>query len=123
MRHLPLAAVLCLAACGGGSTAIPPPACVPGQSIACVGPAGCAGGQACAPDGRNYGACLCHGDLLPDGASPDAGAEAREAAAAPIVPDAAPEAAPDVVADAGADARDAVGDVGAPDVSGKGNLT
>lgn len=33
--------------------------CVPGQSVACVGPAGCHGGQACASDGQSYEACEC----------------------------------------------------------------
>src|SRR5262249_34258460 len=33
----------------------------PGQSIACVGPAGCAGGQACKADGSGYEPCDCGG--------------------------------------------------------------
>ncbi len=33
--------------------------CVPGESVACVGPAGCQGGQACNANGTGYGACLC----------------------------------------------------------------
>jgi hypothetical protein len=34
-------------------------ACVPGASQSCTGPAGCKGGQTCAPDGRAYLACDC----------------------------------------------------------------
>ena len=37
----------------------PAPACVPGATQACVGPAGCSGGQACAPDGTGYEPCNC----------------------------------------------------------------
>lgn len=35
--------------------------CVPGQSVACTGPAGCAGGQVCNADGSAYLACECGG--------------------------------------------------------------
>lgn len=35
------------------------PACVPGSTQACVGPAGCNGGQACASDGTRYEPCNC----------------------------------------------------------------
>lgn len=49
--------------------------CTPGQSVACVGPGGCAGGQACNADGTAYEACDC-------GGSTDAGPEASDAAAA-----------------------------------------
>ena len=44
------------------SPAAPQPparACVPGATQTCVGPGGCAGGQACAPDGATFGACDC----------------------------------------------------------------
>jgi hypothetical protein len=34
-------------------------ACVPGTTQACVGPAACAGGQACLPDGSGFGQCDC----------------------------------------------------------------
>jgi hypothetical protein len=37
----------------------PAPACVPGASQACVGPAGCTGGQTCAQDGTHFEACDC----------------------------------------------------------------
>lgn len=37
----------------------PAPACVPGNSQACVGPAGCSGGQACKADGTGYEPCNC----------------------------------------------------------------
>lgn len=35
------------------------PACVPGATQACIGPAGCSGGQACAADGTHFEACDC----------------------------------------------------------------
>ncbi len=35
------------------------PSCVPGATQACVGPAGCSGGQACRADGAGYGPCDC----------------------------------------------------------------
>jgi hypothetical protein len=35
--------------------------CIPGQSIACVGPAACQGGQACKVDGQGYEPCVCGG--------------------------------------------------------------
>jgi hypothetical protein len=37
----------------------PAPACVPGSSQACIGPAGCSGGQACASDGTRFEPCNC----------------------------------------------------------------
>jgi hypothetical protein len=42
----------------------PPPVpvthvCVPGATQACIGAGGCAGGQACAPDGSRFGPCDC----------------------------------------------------------------
>ena len=37
----------------------PAPACVPGSSQACIGPAGCTGGQACSADGTRYDPCNC----------------------------------------------------------------
>jgi hypothetical protein len=40
-------------------SAAPARACVPGVAQACVGPAGCAGGQTCAPDGASFGPCDC----------------------------------------------------------------
>jgi hypothetical protein len=33
--------------------------CTPGATQACVGAAGCAGGQACAPDGTSFSTCDC----------------------------------------------------------------
>jgi hypothetical protein len=70
-----LAVSAAAAGSGGGSV------CTPGQSVACVGPGGCAGGQVCAADGRGFGACDCAGrpddggaDLpLADAAPPDSG--------------------------------------------------
>src|SRR4051794_5243097 len=37
------------------------PACVPGASISCAGPAGCQGHQVCNPEGSAYDACDCGG--------------------------------------------------------------
>jgi hypothetical protein len=54
----------------------PPTACVPGQSIACVGPGGCSSGQACKSDGSGYEACSCTsgtGGGGPGGGSGDSG--------------------------------------------------
>jgi len=50
------------AACSGSET--PPPAataCTPGMSIACTGPGGCSGAQACKGDGSGYDSCDCGG--------------------------------------------------------------
>jgi hypothetical protein len=66
-NHDPMAAPLCQAPPPAVSPATPtaapatPPsrACTPGASQACVGPAGCKGGQVCAPDGAAFGACDC----------------------------------------------------------------
>jgi hypothetical protein len=41
------------------SANLPAPACVPGATQACIGPAGCSGGQACAADGTRYEPCNC----------------------------------------------------------------
>jgi hypothetical protein len=35
------------------------PACIPGQSVACVGPGGCSTNQVCNGDGSGYGPCDC----------------------------------------------------------------
>jgi len=45
------------------------PSCVPGSSQACVGPAGCSGGQTCAPDGKHFEACDC-GSRAPTSPAP-----------------------------------------------------
>jgi hypothetical protein len=47
--------------CPASATAGPTPAtiCTPGASLACVGPGGCHGGQACLPDGSKLGPCDC----------------------------------------------------------------
>jgi hypothetical protein len=37
----------------------PTSACIPGATQACVGPAGCSGGQTCAADGAHFEACDC----------------------------------------------------------------
>jgi hypothetical protein len=46
-----------------------PLACVPGTTQSCVGPGGCAGGQACAADGARYEACDCGGATSPPAGS------------------------------------------------------
>ena len=46
-----------------------PGACIPGTTQACVGPAGCAGGQACLSGGSAFGPCDCG----PPARRPDAG--------------------------------------------------
>lgn len=50
-----------VAAAPAASTTAPalPKACVPGSTQACVGTAGCAGGQTCRSDGSGFGACDC----------------------------------------------------------------
>jgi hypothetical protein len=64
-------------------------ACVPGRSVACVGPGGCAGGQVCTPAGDSYGPCVCPPAVI------DAGELAADLAPpAPDVPPLAPDAAP-----------------------------
>jgi len=40
-------------------TACSSKSCTPGQSVACTGPGGCAGGQVCNADGTGYEACAC----------------------------------------------------------------
>jgi hypothetical protein len=96
---------LILEACGGSAS--PSGSCIPGQSVACVGPAGCTGGQTCAADGRSFGACLCEpggqdadtptsdssvgaadGPVTPSDAGPDAPTAPPPDAAA-VIPDAA----------------------------------
>jgi hypothetical protein len=44
---------------GAGGTADASLLCIPGQSVACVGPGACQGGQVCSADGRGYGPCAC----------------------------------------------------------------
>jgi hypothetical protein len=58
-NHDPLAAPLCFAPPTALPAAPPSRACAPGASQACVGPAGCKGGQVCAPDGAAFGVCDC----------------------------------------------------------------
>jgi hypothetical protein len=44
------------AAADAGPTAM---ACIPGRSVACVGPGGCSSNQVCNGDGTGYGPCNC----------------------------------------------------------------
>jgi hypothetical protein len=76
--------------------AAPPPAapavttarCVPGESRACVGPGGCAGGQACSANGDRYEPCDC-GPARPPSA---AGNTAGSAPSSPTAQTSAPTA-------------------------------
>jgi hypothetical protein len=53
-------ATSCAAAVEKPSAPAPrPTACTPGATQACIGPAACAGGQACLPDGTGYAPCDC----------------------------------------------------------------
>src|SRR3984885_281491 len=61
------AASLYVAACGTGTAQSE---CTPGQSISCVGPGGCTGGQTCNGDGDGYDDCIC-GTSESDGGSGD----------------------------------------------------
>ena len=56
------ALVVVVAAACSNSSGSAGPTCAAGQSIACVGIGGCAGGQVCAADGSGYGACVCGGN-------------------------------------------------------------
>jgi hypothetical protein len=57
--------LLALASCVRSSTGSPSAtsgdgnACIPGQSVACVGVGGCPGGQVCNSDARGFGPCQC----------------------------------------------------------------
>src|SRR5262249_55630252 len=74
--------LLALTSCGGSSPSsardggkqdVPTTfLCTPGQSIACVGPGGCAGGQSCKADGSGYEPCDCGGSSTPDAATDSA---------------------------------------------------
>lgn len=74
------ALTLALTACGGsddestlfGGDAGSSGACTPGQSVACVGPGGCQGGQVCRADGEGFEACECGGDAGGSDAAVDA---------------------------------------------------
>lgn len=44
--------------------------CAPGQSLACVGPGACIGGQVCAPDGQSFSACQCGLEVPPPADDP-----------------------------------------------------
>jgi hypothetical protein len=56
LRTLTLSLLLALFVACSPST---PKVCTPGQSVACTGPGGCSGGQACKADGSGYEACVC----------------------------------------------------------------
>jgi hypothetical protein len=61
---------LWIAGCGEEDDA---PLCTPGASVACVGPAGCAGAQVCNTEGTELGACSCGPG--PDGGPRDMGTD------------------------------------------------
>jgi hypothetical protein len=61
--------------------------CTPGSSQACVGPGGCAGGQACLGDGTGYDRCDCGGPPPPmPSTTPSAAASAPPAASMEVPP-------------------------------------
>ena len=102
-------AVVVLSGSGCSSTASPPAAssCVPGQSSACGGAAGCTGFQVCQADGT-YAACECGGA---DTGSSDVATDSSSDAADTTTPDSPVDVAdtapaPDSAADV-ADAADA----------------
>jgi hypothetical protein len=55
----PLSAVAGAPASSATPAASPVRLCTPGASQACVGAAGCKGGQSCRPDGSGFGPCDC----------------------------------------------------------------
>jgi hypothetical protein len=122
MRRFGLLLPLIFAACGGDDSGPPGGAggspgsdgavhaCVPGQSIACVAPGGCSGGQRCKSDGSGYEDCICTDagtPPSPDGsATSDADASATQDARDSSTPldaiDASmPESSTDATNDAG----------------------
>lgn len=48
------------------------PLCIPGSTQTCVGPGGCAGGQACLSDGSGFAACDCGTPQAPPAAPSEA---------------------------------------------------
>lgn len=70
--------------------AAPARACVPGQSVACAGPAGCKGFQVCRNDGSRFDACVCGApapsDAGVDAPPPDPWAKQKTACTAPQGP-------------------------------------
>lgn len=57
----------------GAEDGAAPMVCAPGQSVGCVGPGGCQGGQACRDDGSGFEACECGAG---GGGASDAGPDA-----------------------------------------------
>lgn len=81
-----------IGACGSSSDNGAAKTCASGQSVACTGPGGCSGGQACKADGSGYEACVCGvgggdggsdggtgSDSASDGSGGDAAAETGSA--------------------------------------------
>ncbi|MGH7437106.1 MAG: hypothetical protein ACRENE_15640, partial [Polyangiaceae bacterium] len=67
--------LIATARCGGSSpssSAPPEHACIPGASVACVGPGSCAGFQVCGATGASLGSCIC-GPGASSGASSSSG--------------------------------------------------
>jgi hypothetical protein len=91
VRRALAVAALFFGSCGSGDAPPPASTCTPGQSVACVGPAGCTGGQFCRADGRSFDVCVCTpGTPAVDGAAgtPDDGG--ADGPGQPPLPDAAP---------------------------------
>ena len=64
MRSVYMLGLLALAAFVGSpacssSSGSASPACIPGASVACVGPGGCSGNQVCKSDGSGFDSCSC----------------------------------------------------------------
>ncbi len=109
LAALALAALTLGVACSSEPISAPP-GCVPGQSIACVGAGGCAGGQVCRADGTGYDECQCGAPDAATDASPDDGSTTDTGAddAAPDTSTPSDSATDDsATADAATDAADA----------------
>ncbi len=95
--------VLCLlGACAGSDSA--KSSCIPGQSVACTGPAGCAGGQICDSTGKAFNACVCG---VTDGGNQDSDAQPEVQRDSKGSADSKPGYGPDASADSAVDAVDA----------------
>jgi len=71
LSPLRLAGSLALLALLAASLDCSSTSCVPGASVACVGAAGCTGGQVCTAAGEGYGPCMCGADSGGDDADTD----------------------------------------------------
>lgn len=97
IRSLVAFVALAVTTCGGSAEQ---PGCVPGQSVACAGVAGCAGFQLCLPD-RTFAPCDCSAPRsdggepgvdasMPDGVAPTDGSSADANDGGPFSPQSIP---------------------------------